>query len=378
MKTQHLIVVLLLTILVACSQNENANTPEGKSKKLSQLRSQKDEISKQIASLEKELGTNEAEALKNAIAVTIVPATYQVLERYVDVKGAVESRSLISVSPSMGGRVIRMNVKPGQSVSKGQVLFVIESNIIEKALEELELQYDFSKTLYEKQKSIWEQKAGSEIQYLQAKNQVESLEKRISSTKEQLRQLTVRAPIAGVVDRITLNNGELAIPGVPTMQIVSMSDIHVAAEVSEAYINSVNKGDKVILSFPELGITDYVSKIGVLSKAVDPSKRTFRIEVPLPKRPENIRPNLLCSIAINDKTQPNALVIPLNAVQYDADKKFVYTIENKGKVSIAVKKQVATGLVNGTSIEIIEGLKDGEKVVNAGAQNLSDGQSIKF
>jgi membrane fusion protein (multidrug efflux system) len=378
MKTQQLVVVFILTLLLSCSQNETANTPEGKKQKLQQLLGQKDALAKQIASLEKELGTNEAEAVKNAIAVSIVTAEYQVLERYVDVKGAVESRSMAMVSPSMGGRVIRMNVKPGQSVAKGQVLFVIESDIMEKALDELQLQYDFAKTVYEKQKSIWEQKAGSEIQYLQAKNQVESLEKRIISTKEQLRQLTVRAPISGVVDRVSLNNGEMAVPGMPAMQIVSLSDLHVAAEVSEAYINSVNKGDKVVLSFPELGITDYVSKVGVLSKAIDPSKRTFRIEVPLTKRPENIRPNLLCSIAINDKTQANALVVPLSAIQYDADKKFVFTYETKGKVNVAVKKQVATGLVQGNTIEVIEGLKAGDKIVNSGAQSLSDGQSIKF
>jgi len=378
MKTQHIVVVFILSLVLSCSQNQNTNTPEGKKQQLQQLISQKDALSKQIASLEKELGTTEEEAVKNAIAVSIVSAEFQVLERFVDVKGAVESRSMAMVSPSMGGRVIRMNVKPGQSVSKGQVLFVLESDILEKALDELQLQLDFANTVYEKQKAIWEQKAGSEIQYLQAKNQVESLEKRMISTKEQLRQMTVRAPISGVVDRVALNNGELAVPGMPAMQIVSLSDLHIAAEVSEAYINSINKGDKVVVSFPELGITDYVSKIGVLSKAIDPSKRTFRIEVPFTKRPENVRPNLLCSIAINDKTQANALVVPLSAVQYDANKKYVFTYETKGKVKIAVKRQVATGLVQGNTIEIIEGLKAGEQVVNAGAQSISDGQSIKF
>lgn len=378
MKTQHIVVVFILSLLLSCSQNQNANTPEGKKQQLQQLISQKDALLKQIATLEKELGTTEAEAVKNAIAVSIATAEYQLLERFVDVKGAVESRSMAMVSSSMGGRVIKMNVKPGQSVTKGQVLFVLESDILEKALDELQLQLDFANTVYEKQKTIWEQKAGSEIQYLQAKNQVESLEKRMISTREQLRQMTVRAPISGVVDRVTLNNGELAVPGMPAMQIVSMSDLHIAAEVSEAYINSVNKGDKVVVSFPELGITDYVSKIGVLSKAIDPSKRTFRIEVPLIKRPENIRPNLLCSIAINDKTQANALVIPLSSVQYDKDKKFVFTYETKGKIKIAVKKQIATGLVQGNTIEVIEGLKAGDQIVNAGAQSISEGQSIKF
>lgn len=152
MKTQHIVVVFILSFVLSCSQNQNANTPEGKKQQLQQLISQKDALSKQIAFLEKELGTTEEEAVKNAIAVSVVSAEYQVLERFVDVKGTVESRSMAMVSPSIGGRVIHMNVKPGQSVIKGHVLFVLESDIMEKALDELQLQLDFAKTVYEKQK----------------------------------------------------------------------------------------------------------------------------------------------------------------------------------------------------------------------------------
>ena len=363
-----LLLLPLVFVLVSCGKS-GAPSPK---ERLEQLRAEKTRIEREIKELELTLPKDQSES--SAMAVSVVSAAEQDLEHAIDVKGTVDARSTITLSPQMGGRITRVNVAPGQAVTAGQILVELDDELIRKGIKELEVQLDFARTLFEKQKRIFEQKAGSEIQYLTAKNQLDALERRMESLQEQASMTRIKAPRGGFAENIMAKVGEMAIPGMPALTIVNLSDVRVVVDVAETFLPTVSLGDRVTIEFPEIADT-ITTTIKSLSRLVNPASRTFRLEMPIRPVPSGLRPNTTCRVAINDVTLKSVLVVPLSAVLQDNQGSFVYVVDEKQLVR---RCNVTTGLASGGNVQITSGLERGLRVVVKGATMVSEGQNVRI
>lgn len=359
--------VLAVITLAACQPSDVP--PE---KQLEQLRAERAKIDGQIRDLEKTLGKN-GDANGTA-PVTVFTTASGAFNHVVDVKGSIDSRSTIDLTAKMSGQITAMNVRNGQTVTKGQLLVEIDNEMIKKGIEEVRTQLDFATTLYEKQKRIYDQKAGSEIQYLQAKNNKESMERRLESLQEQLALSRITAPTSGYIDNLAHSVGEMAMPGMPLMTIVNTSDMRVVVDLAETYISTVGAGDRVEIVFNDLKDTVRTT-ISTVARTVNPVNRTFRVEIPLSKVPPLLRPNTTCEVHINDEVINNAISIPLASIVREGAKQFVYVV---GEKNAAVKREIQTGLVSGGNVQVTGGLTANERIVVRGALDLVDGQRVRI
>lgn len=353
--------------LSACSSESGKSVDQ----QLDELRKQRASLDQQIQALEGQRSPAEITAGAQPVQVMIVAA--QDFQHFVDAKGTIDSRSSVTISPLMGGRVETLGIANGQAVKKGQLLLELDNEVIKKGIDEVQVQLDFATTLYEKQKRIFEMKAGSEIQYLSAKNQKEALERRLASLKEQLTMSRIVAPTSGYIDNLIAKIGENVGPGIPICTIVNISDMRVVVDLAEAFIPSVNVGDAVTVYFSEVS-DSLVTRITTVAKTVNPVSRTFRIEIPLSSVPKNLRPNTTCRVVINDESVKNALVLPLSAVLHDTEGSYAYVVDGKGLVR---RRALTTGLTSGSSIQVLTGIQPGEKVITRGATDVADGQVVR-
>lgn len=354
-------------MLTACS-SESGQSVE---KQLDELRKQRATIDQKIQQLE--AGKSPAEKSTGAQPVETMSLVPQLFQHHVDAKGTVDSRSSVTISPLMGGRVDMLSIVNGQAVKKGQLLLELDNEVIKKGIDEVQLQLDFATTLFEKQKRIFDLKAGSEIQYLSAKNQKEALERRLESLQEQLSMTRIVAPTSGYIDNLTAKVGENVGPGMPICTIVNTSDMRVVVDLAEAFIPSVTIGDAVTLHFSEV-TESMITKITTVAKSVNPVSRTFRVEIPLTSIPKNLRPNTTCRVVINDVTIPNALVLPLSSVLHDNAGSYAYVVDSKGLVR---RRSLVTGLASGGSMQILSGIQIGEKIITRGTTDVADGQLVR-
>jgi RND family efflux transporter MFP subunit len=359
--------VIAGAVLGACSKGGD----EPLDKQLDALRKERATLDAKIREIESKLGGKSKGS--DAQVVTTITTVVAPFAHVIDVKGSVDSRSTIQVAPQMGGRIISVNVISGQAVAKGQLLYELDAEVIRKGIDEVKVQLDFARTLYEKQKRIYDQKAGSEIQYLTAKNQVESLERRLESLNEQLAMTRIKAPTAGFADNVTGKVGEMAMPGMPLVTIVNTSDMRVNVDLAESFISTVTNGDPVEVEFPEIS-DSLVTRINVVAKSVNPLSRTFRVEIPVRPVPANLRPNTTCRVLITDQVIPNAVAVPIAAVLADNGGSYVFVRDEK---NIARRKTVETGLTSGGLIQIVSGLGAGENVIVRGATDIADGQIVR-
>lgn len=357
----------LAVFLVACGGSSPADDLD---KQLESLRKQRSELDKQIAELEsKQRGKDSRKADQ---PVTVATTSLADFEHIIDVRGTVDSRTSVQVTPKTAGQIIKLNIVNGQSVTKGQVIAELDADILRRGIDELQTQLDFSKTLFEKQKRIYEAKAGSEIQYLQAKNTFESLQKRMDQLEEQLAMSRIVAPVSGYVDNVIPKLGENVAPGMPICTIINTSDMRVAVDLSETYVSTVTPGDPVTIIFTETGDTIRTTT-SVVSKNISPLNRTFRVEVPLRSLPSSIRPNMTCNVLLNDQTVRKTISLPIAAVQRNGETSFVYTVDDKSMVR---RRDVQTGLTSNGSIQIVSGLSAGERVVVRGVLDVAEGQRV--
>ncbi|MGA2298959.1 MAG: efflux RND transporter periplasmic adaptor subunit [FCB group bacterium] len=365
---------ILIVANTSCSQR--GNSAETKKSELAKLKSQSAEIQNKIASLEKDISTNGSNSdMGNIVNVNVLEIKPELFRRFIDVQGTVESEKAANISSKMAGQIVKVYVQPGAVVKTGDRLIQIDDEILKKNLDEVQNGLDFATTMYNKQKRLWDQKAGSEVQYLQAKNQKEQLEKRVASIKEQISYSKIIAPFSGMIDGVVPKEGEIVSPGVPVIKLTSMSGVKVTAEVSENYISSMNIGDPVVINFPDLN-KNVEAKISVITKLINPTNRTFKVEIKLPSLPAGLRPNQYCSVAINDITKENTILAPLAVIQKSGDNSFVFVVENGKYGEIAKKVFVKTGLSYKDKIEILDGLKPGDKIITAGAFDVADQQTI--
>lgn len=377
MKRHILIIATITVFLVGCS-GKKATDLKGKQEELAKLKTEQRETDQKIKALESEIFKLDPKKAAEAKvkAVTVAPLTAETFRHYVELQGTVDAKNNVLVTPKSGGAVTAMYVKEGDRVASGTVIGKVDDSILRESLEEIKTQLSLVNTLYDKQKNLWDQKIGTELQYLQAKNNKESLERRLATLNTQLGQSRIISPMSGVVDQVYVKVGELASPGVGVVRVVNLSNLKVTAKVSDTYSASVKKGDEVIVKFPDLK-TEYKARITFVSTAVDPLSRTFTIEANLPSA-KDIKPNMMAQIQINDATSKDALAIDQNYVQSTESGHVVYVAVQEGNKKVAKAKAVKTGFSYNGKIEVLEGLTAGDQLITLGYQEVSDGQPISY
>ncbi len=367
MKTKILSIALAI-LIVACHQDKQAQ--------LVNLKKQRDALSEQIKTLEDEQAKSDTgKVLGTRVAVTELKP--DIFNHFIEVQGKVDGDENINVSAQMGGNVDQIYVKEGDHVTKGQVLAKLDDKVLQKNLVELQTGYDFANSMYEKQKALWDQKIGSEVQYLTAKNSKEGLERRIATLKDQISQMSITSPINGTIEDITIKVGQMLAPGIIAFRVVNFSTIKVVADIAEAYTSQVNDGDQVAVYFPDLK-KEVIGKVNFSSKFINPTNRTFSVNVRLAGVDPNIKANMIATLKINDYRSPAALVVPINVVQTDASGSYVAIAERTSKGDVVKKVNVTPGIVYNGLTEIKSGLKKGDRIITTGYLDLENGQAINF
>lgn len=370
-------IALTASLLVGCSQEKKSDL-QSKRDELAELKSQQTELAGKIKTLEADLAKLDPQKAEEVRLkdVTVAPVSATTFRHFVELQGTIDAKNNVEVSPKSGGVVTAVYVKEGDRVRAGQTIAKIDDQILRESLAEIKTQLSLANTVYEKQAALWNQQIGTEIQYLQAKNNKESLERRIATLNAQLGQSAVTAPISGVVDQVNVKIGQSAAPGLGLVRIVNLAQLKVVAKVADTYSGSVRKGDAVVVRFPDIN-RELNTRISFVSTTVDPLSRTFAIEAPLPSD-NSLKPNMLAQVKINDQTKANAIVINQNLIQSTENGQLVYVAVNEGGKKVAKARTVKTGEAYGGRIAITQGLKAGDQVVTAGYQDLVDGQPINF
>jgi membrane fusion protein, multidrug efflux system len=369
----RLSVIAIAGVLAACS----AATPDDKKAQLEKLKKQEQEITKQIQQLETEIAqTNpDSTATVKSKEVSVTELAPRKFDHYVQTQGSVDAEDNILVSAKSPGVVTSVYVKEGQQVSKGQVLAQIDNSVIIRSIEAQKSQLELAKTVFERQKNLWDQKIGTEVQYLQAKTNKESLEKQLESLNEQNDMMRIKAPISGTVDEVAIKIGENIAPGMPAVRVVNTSDLKLIANVSEAYVTNIRKGNAAVINIPELK-KEISAKVTFVGKTIDPLSRTFPVEIKLPSDGD-LRPNMTGVLKVIFHSEPSTIVVPVNVVQEVNKEKIVFVAETNGKQTVARKKVVTVEGVY-DNLAQVKGLKAGDKVITFGYQGLNDGQVIKI
>ncbi len=379
MKIRILIISFLVILYSGCEQGNNdlevlKKELKAKREKLRAMQESVKELEEKIATLDPEF----ARKNKKATLITTVPAERKKFVHYVEISGAVRSKKNVLISAENMGTVVRVLVREGSEVKKGQLLMKLDSELYQRQLDQLMTEYRLAKTMYEKQASLWQQKIGTEVQYLQAKNRKESLERQIENVRTQISKSRVRAPFSGTVDEVYVREGEMAQMGSPLVRIVNHKDMYVRADLSESYIGKFKKGDKVIIEFPSLGKT-IESRISSVGQVIDPMNRTFSIEAYLPRTDFLVKPNLMVVLKLKDVEVSNAVVIPSKLILNDNKGEFIYIVEEDSlRERVARKQRIKRGPTYKHETMITEGLSGGELLVDEGFTEVSDGIKVKI
>ncbi|MFZ4740498.1 MAG: efflux RND transporter periplasmic adaptor subunit [Bacteroidales bacterium] len=371
MKKLIIILGIIITI-VACKSGD-------KKSQLDKLIKERDALTEQINKLQKEYDATNPDTTAKIKLVELTEVKIQEFNHYVEVQGKVDGEDNIYVAPKMSGIVTDIYVKEGDAVKKGQILAQVDDAIIKQGINELKTQQIFANNIYLKQKSLWEKKIGSEVQFLTAKNNKESLDDKMKSLNEQLALTRITAPITGTIEEVSLKVGQVATPApnMPAFRMVNFSKVKVTAEVAEAYSQKVRKGDNVIINFPDFN-QEINTTISFSSKFINPTNRTFTIESRLNPGKIEFRANMIALVKINDYKKKDAIVIPVGIIQKDAVGEYIFVSVDKGNKKIAEKRVIKSGQIYNGNVEIIEGLKVGDQIIVTAYQNLEDGETIKL
>src|SRR6266850_1190402 len=371
-KTHSLFIALFAAALLAgCS----AASPDKKTQ-LENLKSDAAKLNQQIQKLESEISSESGPEPVKSKEVVVVSLKQRKFDHYVQTQGSVESIENIQVSSKTPGIVTQVFVVEGEMVSKGQILGQVDNSLILRGIEELKSSIELANTVYERQKNLWDQKIGTEVQYLQAKNTKENLERRLGSMNEQNDMTRIKSPINGVVDEVTVRVGQNIAPGMPAARVVNNQDLKVKANVSEAYVSQIKKGNRAIVTIPDLK-KDIEAVVSFVGRNINGLSRTFVVEVRLPSSAD-LRPNMSTVLRIVFESSNNALVVPVNVVQDINGQKVVYTADTSGKIAVAHRNVVEVVGVYDNGAEIKSGLKPGDQVITVGYQGLNDGEFIKL
>ncbi|MEE9439945.1 MAG: efflux RND transporter periplasmic adaptor subunit [Saprospiraceae bacterium] len=336
----------------------------------------KDSISNIIINIEKRL--SDLDTIKKLQLVSTLEISPQNFEHFISIQGNTKTDKNIGVRPISSGLITNVYIKEGQNVSEGQEMFQIDNTILRKSILEVESQLVLAKTTFERQKRLWDQKIGSEMQYLIAQNNKEALQNKIATLNSQLKNYIVRAPFSGVIDDLLVVKGDLASPQMPLAQIINLYNMYIEADVAENYLKSIKRGNKAVISLESLD-KEINAKISQIGNSIHPENRTFKVRINVPNRSGAIKPNLLTDIRIRDFHTKNGIVIPTTLVQIDEDgNDFVFTVEKKDLKNIVIKKPIVVKSNYEEFSLISEGLSKDDILINEGSRSVSTAQEISI
>lgn len=379
MSKRILLFTALSIFLFSCSNKENNTDTDTliASKNLASIKAKRAELQTQITKLDEAIASLDTKVEEALVSVMTVKDT--VFSHYLEVQGNVQTKENLIIYPQFSGILTSLNVVSGQKVSKGQLLGMIDDGGLSQQLAQAQSQLDLAKTTFERQKRLWDQKIGSEIQYLQAQTNMVSQQKMVSQIKAQLAKTKIVAPFSGVIDETLIERGQVVAPGQGLMRIVNLNNMYVSTSVPETYIGKLKVGTSVDVYLTSLD-KNYSGKIRQVANNINPNNRTFTIEVSVPNKENLLRPNQVAKLRIVDYTAKNAIVVPTNVVQEDGDKnKFVFIVTNtKGTTGIAKKVLVELGQSSNNVTEILSGLSADDIIVTEGVNTISDGMKLNF
>ncbi len=369
---KNIFYLFMVLLLAACGGG--ATDPAAQ---LAALKDQKTKLESEIAILEKQVNAGASVAVRKVKTVALTELKNEVYKHSIDLQGRVDADESVAATSKMPGALRRVYVKTGDNVRQGQLLAEIEDNVMQKGLAELEGQLKVAEDIFNRQKGLWDQKIGTEVAFIQAKNGKESLERSIATMKENMSMTKIYAPTNGVADMVVLRQGQMIAPGIPLCNILNLSKLKIKGEVTEAYVAKVRKGDLVQVFFPDLNKEIY-TRVTYVSKSINPMNRTFTVECALPFGAE-YRSNLVAVMKIVDYQNPNAIVVPVNMLQTAEDGEFVLIAEKTGDKQATVKKvTISQGSNYNGMVEIKTGLKKGDFLISTGYQDVNAGESIAF
>ncbi len=374
-----LFVIASLLVFNACSAPEEVYPEDLKGRKalLKEKNKELKELSKLVAKLEADIEEEEPTKEKPRTIVSLDTVERSNFNRFVDIQATVQSYDGKMASSETGGRIIKMDLDEGDYVKKGQLIAKTDMESVDKQIAELEKSLELAVDVYERQKRLWDQNIGSEMQFLQAKNNKERLEKSLESVRFQTTKANVYAPLSGVIDRVFAKQGEMAGPGAPIVQIVNNSTVRVVADVPEAYLGKIRKGQTVSVNFPALDL-ERTGKVSELGRNINPANRTFNVEVYMNNKSGTLKPNLLATMMIEEYSEKDVVILPLELVQQQVDgRNYVYILEEGDEGAFAKKVYVETGESYQNSIIVTDGLKGGEQLIVDGARNIAENDLIK-
>jgi membrane fusion protein (multidrug efflux system) len=367
-----LLFITAIALLASCGDNDKSDK---KQTQLEELKKQQAELAIKIKNLEAEIA-DEGKATDNTKYknVVITDASVKTFTHYLDIHGKIDAEENITISAKMPATVTRILVKAGKEVRTGELLAELDNSTIVAGIDELKTGMQLVNTLYEKQKALWDQKIGTEVQYLQAKSQKESLDKKLSGFYEQLEMTKIKSPINGTVDEVMLRIGQATAPGAPGIRIVNMSSLKAKAEVAEAYAGRVKEGNQVTISFPDIK-KEIAARVSYSGKVINPMNRSFTVEASVDGT-QDLHPNMLAILKIADYRNDSAIVVPINTVQNSEEGQFVMVAKQSGNKLTAERRTVKPGLSYNGNVEILSGLNVGEKVITTGYQDLNQGDAL--
>jgi len=368
-----LLISVMVSTIVACS----SSGADDKKAELENLKKQQKELDDKIKKLETEIGTDAGtKPAEKALLVSVTEATPVLFDHYIELQGKVDAEDNVTVTPQMPGTLQNVYVAVGQNVKRGQVLAALDASTVNAQIDALKKNWELANMLYEKQKSLWEQNIGTEVQYLTAKNQKESLEKQVNTLNQQYELTKLISPINGVVDAVDIKAGQMAAPGGSGIRIVNFSNLKVKGEVSETYSALVHEGDRVKIFFPDLN-KEIDSKISYAASVISPQSRSFTVESKLSGQ-SDFKPNMIAILKILDYEKRDAFVLPINLIQKSGDGDFIYVAADENGRKVAKRQTVTVGKIYNGQAEITSGLNTGDRVITVGYEDLVGGQAIQF
>ena len=371
---------------LACSGDQPTTTPELiASKNLNGLRVQKVIKLKTLNALKLELNQintaiSDLDPSEKLTLISMIEVKPENFDHFIEIQANIKTRQNVLLYPEYNGRLKKLYVKEGQQVKKGKLLAQIDDAGLKNQLEQLQIQAELSKTTYDRTQRLWDQNIGSEMQLIQAKASYEGLLKTIEQLKKQLLRTQILAPFSGTIDEIVANTGANLLPGqTPVLRIINLKEMYAEANVPERYLSQIKKGSAAEVKIPMLNIK-YLSIIRQTGNFINPNNRSFRVETPISNPELLIKPNLNCKLKINDYNNPQAIMIPLRIIKENASgEKYIFKLKSDGKDQVYLTQQVFVklGKKGLEKVEILEGLKEGDLIVDEGATSVENNQRVK-
>lgn len=374
--TGKTILIVVIAVLASCKPSDDKMRIK-LNRKIERSQQKITKQERKIAGYEQQLAhlvetDSTADSRKGTLVTTIQPQQKK-FRKFIDIQGAVSSKENIMVSANTGGVLMSVPITEGQDVSRGQTLAVVNSDVLQSNIKEVENQLELATAVYERQQRLWEeQNIGTELQYLEARNNKNALERKLSTLQVQLSDATVVAPISGTVDEVFALQGQMVGPGTVVARIVNLNKVQVEAEVPESYVGVFRKGDQVDIYFQSLGITRSAT-IRAVGQVINPGNRTFKVEIDLPNSDGMLKPNLLATLRLKEYESENNLIIPTRLIQDGSHGNFVLTVADE----TVEKKWVTVGESYNGESEILDGLEAGDQIIDLGFREVLEGESVQ-